>query len=314
VKAVLQYRASLGFREQLEAARPGWLDLAVVDETDHDRFAREMTDCDALLHVLEPVTARVMEGAPRLRLIQKIGVGVNTIDVDAAVSRKIAVCNMPGSNSQAVAEATLLLMLAALRRAVPIDSRTRLGGGWTMDPATFDRAGELGGRTVGLVGNGAIPHRLRPVLAALGARVIYTSRAPGPDPDGAWRPLDRLIAESDVISLHVPLTEDTAGLIGASEIAAMKPGVVLVNTARGGLVDESALLDGLRSGKVRAAGLDVFQWEPAGADNALFALDNVVVMPHVAWLTPETLDRSIHVAVENCRRLRAGEPLLNQVA
>jgi len=313
VKAVLQYRASTGFRAQLEAARPGWLSLAVVDEDDKPAFGREMADADVLLHVLEPVTAAVIAAAPRLRLIQKIGVGVNTIDREAARAHGAAVCNMPGSNSQAVAEAALMLMLAALRRAASVDRLTREGLGWRMAPDVFDRMGELGGRTVGLVGYGAIPRRLAPGLRALGARVLYTARSPGPDAAEDWRPLDELLAVSDVISLHVPLTDETRHLVNARSIAAMKPGAVLVNTARGGLVDEPALVEALRSGRVRAAGLDVFAREPAPAANPLFALDNVVVAPHVAWLTPETLDRSIHVIMENCRRLRGGEPLLNRV-
>ena len=180
-----------------------------------------------------------------------------------------------------------------------------------MDPDDFDRVGELGGRTVGLVGYGAIPRLLAPVLTALGASVIHTSRTPGAE---SWHSLDDLLARSDVVSLHVPLTPGTARLINAESIARMKPGAVLVNTARGGLVDEAALVDALRSGHIRAAGLDVFAAEPAPADNSLFALDNVIVAPHVAWLTPETLARSIHIAMENCRLLRAGEVLLNRVA
>jgi len=310
LKAVLQYRASTGFRAQLEAARPAWLSLAVVDEDDRPAFAREMEDADALLHVLEPVTAAVIAAAPRLRLIQKIGVGVNTIDLDAARAHGAAVCNMPGSNSQAVAEAALLLMLAALRRAVTVDRQTREGQGWRMDADAFDRMGELGGRTVGLVGYGAIPRLLAPVLRALGAQVVHTSRTAGGD---GWLPLGELLARSDVVSLHVPLTAATAQLIDADSIARMKPGAVLVNTARGGLVDEPALVAALRSGRIRAAGLDVFATEPAPASNPLFSMDNVIVAPHVAWLTPETLDRSIRIAMENCRRLRGGEALLNRV-
>lgn len=311
MKAVLQYRASTGFRAQLEAARPAWLSLAIIDEADRPAFAREMQDADVLLHVLEPVTAAVIRAAPRLRLIQKIGVGVNTIDLDAARAHGAAVCNMPGSNSQAVAESALMLMLAALRRAVPFDRQTRGGMGWRMDADVFDQVGELGGRTVGLVGYGAIPRLLAPVLRALGADVIHTSRTAAAE---GWHPLGDLLARSDVISLHVPLTAETARLINADSIAQMKPGAVLVNTARGGLVDEPALVAALRSGRIRAAGLDVFAEEPAAASNPLFALDNVIVAPHVAWLTPETLGRSIHIAMENCRMLRAGEALLNRVA
>lgn len=313
MKAVLQYRASPGFRARIDAARPEWLEVVVVDETDKTRFAQEMRDAEVLWHVLEPVTAAVIAAAPRLRLIQKIGVGVNTIDLEAARARGIAVANMPGTNSQAVAELTLGLMLAVLRRVRELDHETRAGRGWLLPPETFDRMGEIAGRSVGLVGYGEVPRRLAPVLRALRAEVIYTARAPKPDAVGAWRPLPELLAAADLISLHLPLTAETAGLIDAQAIARMKPGVVLVNTARGGLVDEPALLAALRSGRVAGAGLDVLATEPAEAGHAFFTLDNVVITPHIAWLTPQTLERSIGVAIENCARLAQGVTLRHQV-
>jgi phosphoglycerate dehydrogenase-like enzyme len=313
MKAVLHFRASRGLRERLAAIRPDWLEIALVAESDREGFAAALADAEALLHVLEPVTAAHIAGAPRLRLIQKIGVGVNTIDLEAAKARGIAVANMPGTNTQAVAEMTLMLMLAALRRAVILDRATRAGKGWALEPDLFDSVGEVSGRSVGLVGYGAVAQRLTPVLQALGARVLYTSRAAKPDAAAEWRALDDLLADSDVVSLHLPLTPETTRLIDAQRLSLMKPGAVLVNTARGGLVDEAALTEALRSGRLRAAGLDVFATEPVPPDNLLLKLDNVVVAPHIAWLTPETFDRSLSIAIENCRRLRGGEPLLNRV-
>jgi phosphoglycerate dehydrogenase-like enzyme len=313
MKAVLHYRASPGFRRRVEELTPSWLRVVVVDEANRPGFAAEMQDTDALLHVLEPVTAAHLAAAPRLRLIQKIGVGVNTIDLEAARRRGILVANMPGTNSQAVAEMTLMLMLAALRRVGYFDPMTRRGEGWDADLAAFDGIGEIAGRTVGLVGYGEVGRRLAPVLRALGARVLYTARTPRPDAAAERRTLADLLAESDIVSLHVPLNGETERLIDARALAAMKPGAVLVNTARGGLVDEPALIAALRSGRLRAAGLDVFAREPADAANPLFDLPNVVVMPHIAWLTPETLERSLGIAFENCRRLRDGEELINRV-
>jgi phosphoglycerate dehydrogenase-like enzyme len=313
MKAVLHYRASPGFRRSLDKAAPDSLDIAVVEEADVEGFARVMADADVLLHVLKPLSAADIAAAPALRLIQKIGVGVNTIDLDAAKARGIAVCNMPGTNSQAVAELTLALMLAALRRVPLFDRETRAGRGWTADLDHFDGIGEIAGRTVGLVGYGEIARRLVPALAALGARVLYTATAPKPDATADWRELSDLLAESDIVSLHLPLDAATEHLIDRDAIARMKPGAVLVNTARGGLVDEPALIEALASGHLGAAGLDVFAMEPVDPANPLFGLDNVAVMPHIAWLTPETLERSLGVALENCRRLAAGEPLLNRV-
>ena len=310
MKAVLQYRASPGLRQQITA-----LDFptVVVDETDQDAFRRELADADILLHVLEPVTAAVINAGPYLKLIQKIGIGVNTIDLDAARRRGIAVCNMPGTNTQAVVEMTLLLVLATLRRLARLDRLTRTGKGWKFEPELPDDLGELSGRTVGLVGFGAVARRLVPMLQAIGAKVVYTSRQPAPDAPIPFLPLAELLPVADVLSLHLPLTPETTGIIDAAALAAMKRGSVLINTARGPLVDEAALFEALTSGHLRGAGLDVFAREPVSKDDPLLELQNVVVTPHLAWLTTETLERSLSIISENYRRLRTGEPLLYRV-
>jgi phosphoglycerate dehydrogenase-like enzyme len=239
---------------------------------------------------------------------------VNTIDLDAARAHGVAVANMPGTNSAAVAEMALALMFGVLRRTAYFDALTRAGQGWRPDLAVLDQVGEIAGRCVGLVGFGGSARRLAPALAALGARVIYTARAEKPDAGFDFRPLDGLLAEADIVSLHAPLTEETRGLIGEAAMARMKPGAVLINTARGELVDEAALARALKSGRLRGAGLDVFQREPTAPDNPLFDRPQALLAPHVAWLTPETLARSLVVARENCRRVAAGETLLHQVA
>lgn len=303
---VLHARPSPGFRAAVDDIFGKDVVVHVDEAAPLDGVAGEVT---ALLHVLTPVTADWIASAPKLKLIQKLGVGVNTIALDAARERGVAVCNMPGTNSQAVAEMALSLIMAVLRRTCFFDARTRAGEGWSADPAELDSVGEVAGRTVGLVGFGHSAQRLAPVLAALGARVVYTARSPRDVPYEFW-PLDRLLAQSDVVSLHMPLTEETRGRI---DPLAMKRGAVLVNTARGELVDEARLVTALGSGHLRGAGLDVFAAEPVPAGSALLALPNVVLAPHIAWLTPETLVRSLEVARENCRRLAAGEPLLHQV-
>jgi phosphoglycerate dehydrogenase-like enzyme len=310
MRVLLHYDAGPALRARL-AALPG-LEVSVVAEGDDAALAAALPGTEVLWHVLQPCTAALIAAAPRLRLIQKIGVGVNTIDLDAARARGIAVCNLPGSNARAVAEMALLLMLAALRRLPQFDAGLRAGR-WGAAPAVQDRLGELGGKTVGLVGFGAVPAVLAPVLAALGCRVLYTARTPR-DAPYEFRALDALLAESDIVSLHVPQTAETAGMIDAAAIARMKPGAILVNTARGGLVDEAALLAALRAGQLGAAGLDVFATEPTPADNPLLALDNVVVAPHVAWVTSGTFARSFDTAAANVRRLAAGEAPLHRVA
>lgn len=287
------------------------LTITACPESDHALLAQLLPETDVLWHVLERCTAEMIAAASGLRLIQKIGVGVNTIDLDAAKARGIPVCNLPGTNARAVAELTLALMFAVLRRVPRFDAAMRRGE-WS-DTALQDGIGELGGRTVGLVGYGAIPQLLAPVLVALGCRVIYTARAPRAEAAGEWRSLDALVAEADIVSLHLPLVAETEGLIGARALARMKPGGILINTARGGLVDQRALTEALESGHLSGAGLDVFQNEPHDASEALFQLPNVVLTPHVAWLTTGTFDRSFALAAENCRRLAAGEGLLHRV-
>jgi phosphoglycerate dehydrogenase-like enzyme len=303
---VLHARPSPGFRDAVDAIfGPGV--VTHVDEAEPlDGVAGEIT---ALLHVLTPVTPQFIASAPKLKLIQKLGVGVNTIALDAARDHDVAVCNMPGTNSQAVAEMALSLMMAVLRRTCFFDARTRAGEGWTADPSELDNVGEIGGRTVGLVGFGNSAQRLAPVLAALGARVVYTARNQHDGPYD-YRSFNDLIAEADIVSLHIPLTDETRASV---DPFAMKKGAVLVNTARGELVDEARLVEALASGHLRGAGLDVFAEEPLPRGNPLLGLPGVVLAPHIAWLTPETLVRSLSVAHENCRRLAAAEPLLHQV-
>jgi phosphoglycerate dehydrogenase-like enzyme len=310
MKVILHYAASPAVRARV-ARIPG-LRVVVVEERDREGFLKEIPDTDVLWHSLERVTPQVICAAPRLKLVQKIGVGVDTIALDACKARDIAVCNMPGTNTQAVAEMTLALMFAVLRRTVMLDGATRSGRGWSLSPASLDGIGEIGGRTVGLIGYGAVPRKLVPVLRALGANVIVWSRTP-PDDGIEAVSLEQLLARSDIVSLHVPATPETTGLLNADRIAAMKDGAILINTARGALVDEDALIAALKSGKIAAAGLDVFVDEPVAASRPILSLPNVVATPHVAWVSDETFERSLAVATENCRRLSAGEPLLHRI-
>jgi len=289
---------------------PG-LEIAICPEDNDALLASLLPDCEVLWHILKRCTSDMIAAAPKLRLIQKIGVGVNTIDLEAAKARGVPVCNLPGTNSRAVAELTLALMLAVLRRVPRFDASFRAGV-WT-DLALQDGLGELGGRIVGLVGYGSVPRILAPVLAAMGCEVLYTARNQVADSVARFVPLGSLLEQSDVISLHLPLTPETDRLIDRAALSHVKKGAVLINTARGGLVDEPALIDALRSGRLGGAGLDVFTEEPVAHGEALLTLDNVVVTPHVAWITTGTFDRSFALAAENCRRVAVGTELLHRV-
>jgi phosphoglycerate dehydrogenase-like enzyme len=247
-------------------------------------------------------------------LVHKLGAGVNTIDVDAATRLRIAVANMPGANAPSVAEGTVLLALAALRRLPELDRATRAGTGWPLDPTLGETVRDIGGCTVGLIGYGNIAKQVERIVLAMGtppSKVLHTSTRD--DGHLGWRGLGDLLATSDIVSLHLPLTDATAGLLNAETLALMKHDAVLVNTSRGPIVDETALAEALRGGRLAAAGLDVFAVEPVPADNPLLALDNVVVTPHVTWYTADTMRRYLVEAVDNCARLRDGRDLQNVV-
>jgi len=288
-----------------------WLDIRYCAEDDDDMFYHELSDAEVIWHVLRPISGEDLEKASKLRLVHKMGAGVNTIDVDTATRLGIAVANMPGANAASVAEGAVLLMLAALRRLPALDRATREGKGWPSDPTLGETVRDIGGCTVGLVGYGNIAKSVERIVLAMGADVLHTSTREDGHP--GWHPLPELLAESDIVSLHLPLTDQTAGMLDSAALARMKPEAVLVNTSRGGVVDEAALVDALRSGGLAAAGLDVFAVEPVPATNPLLTLDNVVLTPHVTWYTADTMRRYLEHAVDNCRRIRDGRELANVV-
>lgn len=291
-----------------------WLDIRYCAEDDDETFYRELPDVDVIWHVLRPLSGDDLERATRCRLVHKLGAGVNTIDVAAATRLGIGVANMPGANAPSVAEGTVLMMLAVLRRLPSLDRATREGRGWPSDPTLGETVRDIGSCTVGLVGYGNIAKQVERIVLAMGtppSKVLHTSTRDDGTP--GWRPLADLLAESDIVSLHLPLTEKTSALLNADNLALMKRDAVLVNTSRGAIVDEMALVDALRDGRLAGAGLDVFAKEPVAEDNPLLALDNVVVTPHVTWYTADTMRRYLAEGVDNCRRLRAGEDLVNLV-
>jgi phosphoglycerate dehydrogenase-like enzyme len=296
---------------ELVAPEADWLDIRWCAEDDDETFYRELPEADVIWHVLRPISGDDLERAPRLELVHKLGAGVNTIDVDTATRRGIAVANMPGANAPSVAEGTVLLMLAALRRLPQLDRATRAGTGWPLDPSLGENSRDIGSCTVGLVGYGNIAKRVEAIVSATGATVLHTSTRDDGHP--GWRALPDLLAASDIVSLHIPLTAQTSGLLDRAALDLMGPDAVLVNTARGPIVDQDALIEALRTGRLAAAGLDVFDVEPIPVDSPLLSLDNVVLTPHVSWYTADTMRRYLIEAVDNCRRLRDGEEPANVV-
>jgi phosphoglycerate dehydrogenase-like enzyme len=311
LRVLAHFKPSSKAVKQLDAESE-WLDVRWVADNDDETFYRELPDADLIWHNLRPLSAEDIAKATSAKLIQKLGSGVNTIDVDAAAQRGIAVSNIPGANAPSVAEATVMLMLAAMRRLPELDRATRAGTGWPADPSLGDTVRDMGSCTVGLVGYGAVAKRVEQILRSMGTKVMHTSETRD-EHNVQWVSLNDVLKNSDIVSLHLPLTPKSEKLIDAEAIAKMKQGAILINTSRGGVIDEAALVDALRSGQLAAAGLDVFAEEPVPPGNPLLELDNVLLMPHVSFYTADTMTRYLTAAIRNARRLHQGKSLYSVV-
>ena len=284
------------------------LDLRFAASSDPTDFAAVLTDARYAVTRGLRLPAAALNDAPELALIHQWGTGVGGIPVAAARARGITVARSPGVNAPTVAEATLALMLATLRRLPQVHAALQAGQ-WDQ-PDLWHEARDLGGATIGLVGMGAIGQAVAQRLAGFGCEVIYT-RASGPLANSPlqFQMLPALLSEADVVSLHLPLTEATQAMINADALARMKPGAVLINTARGGLVDETALIASLGAGHLSAAGLDVFASEPVSLDNPLLSMPQVVTLPHVAGRTGDNFDRMVSHWANNIRAHAAGRAI-----
>jgi glyoxylate reductase len=264
-----------------------------------------------------PVGEPLLEAAaPSLRIVANFAVGYDNVDLDACRSRGVFVTNTPGVLTNATAELALALTLAAARRLGEAETDLRAGRWQGWDPG--DRLGlELSGATFGVVGLGRIGRRYAELVTGFGGQVLYTSRTPKPDADrelGATRvTLEELLRGADVVSLHVPATPQTAGLIGEPELAAMRPHAVLVNTARGALVDSAALARALGAGEIGAAGLDVYEHEPQ-VPKALLDAPGCVLLPHIGSATTRARDAMATLVADNVLAAIDGLEPPNRVA
>jgi D-3-phosphoglycerate dehydrogenase len=265
-----------------------------------------------------PVTARVIGAAERLKGIVKYGVGIDAIDIPAARARGIPVVNVPEYAEQTVAEGAFALMIALAKKLLPLQ-RQMQGEGWAW-PEPRWLASDIAGKTVGIVGTGRIGRSLaRMAGAGFRARVLGYDPQVSPEEMQAAgiekrERLRDLLAESDFVSLHAVLTPETQGLIGAAELAAMKPTACLINTARGALVDEAALLDALQAGRIAGAGLDVFAAEPLALTghplSRLYEMENVLLTPHLTFYTAEAMHRLEAETLERCFEILDGREVL----
>ncbi|MFJ4923823.1 2-hydroxyacid dehydrogenase [Streptomyces sp. NPDC088725] len=264
-----------------------------------------------------PLTAKVIEGSPDLRLVVVGRGGPVNVNLDAAAEHGVQVCNTPGRNAAATAEYTVGLLLTTMRR-IPETSAALAAGRWAGEFYTYDNCGPgVDGAYVGLIGCGAVGSRVARALTALGARVhVYDPYA---DPDVLRQvgtpvaELDDLLRASDIVSLHARLTPGTRGLLGARELALLPAGAVVVNCARGALLDEDALCDGLESGRLAAAGLDVFAVEPPPPGSRLRTAPRLVMTPHLAGANTSVAHNAARVAAAEVGRFLRGEPLAHRV-
>jgi len=284
---------------------PAWDELPDVTVLESWPPQEQLPGVEVLLEAVVPVGPNELRLLPDLRLVGNYGVGYDNVDVAACGERGIAVTNTPGVLDAAVAELTLALMLACRRQLVASDRFVR-DARWRTGWSRPERLGhDLAGATLGLVGLGRIGSEVARRATAFGMQVIHHRRSDG-------LPLDELLRTSDAVSLHVPLTPETQGLLSRKRLALLPDGATLVNTARGAIVDESALVDELVSGRI-SAGLDVFADEPRVPER-LLDLPNVVLTPHIASATVETRAAMTRVLVDNVLAFLRGEPLPNEVS
>jgi D-3-phosphoglycerate dehydrogenase len=253
----------------------------------------------------KPVSAAVLRAAPALRIVAKNGAGVDSVDMEAARTQGVAVAVAQAANAPAVAEHALALMLALVRQLPQLDQQVRAGG-WA---GSNWQGRDFRGSTVGIVGYGAIGRATAQLAAALGAKVLVLRPAGQADDFDCEPDLRQLLPRVDILSLHCPLTEQTRGLIGANELALLRPGSLLINTARGPVVDEAALLAALESGHLGGAGLDTFDIEPLPQGHPLARLPQVLLTPHVAGVTRQAALRVATLTAANIVDHLAGRPL-----
>lgn len=311
VVACLDVWADAVRREVQRVAPAGWqLRFAQSYESAHQHALA--AGADALLPGFAPVDEALLAAAPGVRWVHKWGIGIDSIDLSALRRRGVGLAITAGANSQPVAELALALMLALYRR-IPYVNRAMRQGLWPTSEMR-ETCFQIQGKTVGLLGFGQIGRRLAQLLQGFEVRILYEDLHPaGPEVQARLRARrvgrEELLAYSDILSLHVPLTEATRRVVNARTLTAMKPGSILINTSRGGLVDEVALAAALRTGHLRGAGLDAFDPEPPASDNPLLMLEQVVVTPHAGGGVFDNVASVARHAFGNLARWQRNEPV-----
>ena len=288
-------------------------EVTVYPRTPAELAVERLHDADMILINKTPITTQVLDQCPNLKLICVLATGYNVVDCEAAKARGIPVCNVPDYSTSAVSQFTFSLLLE-LCNAVGHHAEAVRDGAWCRCPdfCFWDTPQvELAGKTIGIIGFGRIGRAVGRIARAFGMEVLAYNRSRCPEGEaiGTYVDLDTLLSKSDVISLHCPLTPETQGMIDSAALAKMKDGAILLNTARGPLIDEGAVADALRSGKLRGAGVDVVACEPIPESSPLLTAPNCLITPHMAWAPLESRKRIIDCTVRSIEGFLAGTPV-----
>ncbi len=272
--------------------------------SDQDELFRRSTDSDILVVSNFPINKEVVEKLVNLKMVAIAFTGVDHIPLDYCKSRGIVICNAAGYSTQAVAELTITSAINLLRNIVPLDKITRVGG-----TRNGFLGAELKGKTFGIVGFGAIGERVAKLAQAFGCRVIAWSRNKKDIEGVEFITLENLLKSADIVSLHIPLSVDTSGLINERSLSLMKPNAIVINTARGPIVDSTALSGALKNGIIAGAAIDVYEHEPPIEDNhPLFDAPNTILLPHIGFATREAIEDRSGIVLQNIRNWITGKP------
>ncbi len=285
--------------------------LEVFERTAIQEIQRRAGNAEVVLTNKTPLSAEILAELPHLKLISVLATGVNVVDLEAAGARGITVCNVPGYSTPNVAQAVFALLLELTNQTALHAAEVR-DGSWSSCPDFCFWRGELvelDGRTLGLVGYGAIGQAVAAVGRALGMNVLAARRKSSVSADGVtYTDVDTIFRESDVVSLHCPLTSETKELVNATRLSVMKPTAYLINTSRGGVIHEQDLADALNEERIAGAGLDVLSVEPPPVSNPLLTAKNCLITPHIAWASRAARQRLIEATSENVRGFVDGSP------